>query len=260
MYEELTAALPDADAYLNRIGLAGYALPPTFDSLCTLMHAHLTHIPFENLDAWDRGEPPELGIPAIFDKIITHRRGGWCFELNALFQSLLQSLGFECYPVGGRVTIGRDYFPPVSHRTTVCVIDGQHYYCDVGFGSLHFRAPVALDGTPSPYGFYAAKSGEYTELWQSGDSPVRLLMFVDRPYEPVDYLFANYINSVKRGLPFRENLSVSIMTEDGHRKMLYNRTLKETDGARLICTSEIPDRSGISAVLAEQFGIGYPLI
>lgn len=259
MYEDFTAPLPDLGAYLERIGLAGCELPPTMDSLCALMHAHLTHIPFENLDAWDRGEAPLLGIPDIFDKVVIRRRGGWCFELNALFKALLDALGFETYTVGARVMVGRDYFPAVSHRGTVCLLDGKRYYCDVGFGDVLFRAPVPMDGSVSQFGFSAKQNGEYTEIWQGGEKPRRLVMFIDRPYEAVDFMFANYTNSVKPGLPFRENLYVSILTEDGHRKLLYNHVLKETEGGMLLSSCEAADRAGVSALLLEHFGIDYPL-
>ena len=84
-------------------------------------------------------------------------------------------------------------------------------------------------------------------------------MFIDRPYEAVDFMFANYTNSVKPGLPFKENLYASILTEDGHRKLLYNNLLKETEGGMLLSSCEAADRAGVSALLLEHFGIDYPL-
>ena len=45
MYEELYAPLPDAGAYLKRIGLGGEAPEPTVEWLDRLVHAHLATMP-----------------------------------------------------------------------------------------------------------------------------------------------------------------------------------------------------------------------
>ena len=80
--------------YLRRIGYDG----PTDGSaaaLAALQQAHLCTVPYENFDIL-RGQPLSLNPDALFEKIVTHRRGGYCFELNGLFGWLLKALG---YPV-----------------------------------------------------------------------------------------------------------------------------------------------------------------
>ena len=69
MYEELYSPLPDADAYLERIGLAGERPSPTAEWLDRLVHAQLTHIPFDAMDCWGRGDTPSLATEDLFDKI-----------------------------------------------------------------------------------------------------------------------------------------------------------------------------------------------
>lgn len=258
MYEEFYENLPDPGAYLKRIGLENMPLDRTVETLDQIIHAHLTHIPFENLDAWAGGKAPELGIPALFDKIVLHRRGGWCFELNALLHKLLEALGFEVYSVGARVTMGRSYFPAVSHHGVVCMLDGKKYYCDVGFGSLHFRGAVPMDGSVSPYGFRAVENGAYTEIWSCGENAMRVLMFEDRPYEMVDFMFANYTNATKPNLPFKANLSASIMTEDGGRVQLANYTLREFDAhGALLKEAAIDGKAALQEVLRERLFLDY---
>ena len=51
-------------------------------------------MPFENLDI-HRGVPIELAEPALLDKIVRRRRGGFCCELNGAFSALLSALGFD---------------------------------------------------------------------------------------------------------------------------------------------------------------------
>ena len=247
----------DLNAYLERIGLAGRELPPTAATVSAVIDAHLMHIPFETLDSWTTHEPPSLEIDAIIDKLVRHRRGGWCFEQNALLHAMLQALGFEVYPVGVRLTGIRGGTPAISHRGEVCVLDGKHYYCDVGYGGELFRSAVPLDGSVSPYGFFARQEGEYTALYKNPDSPEVVLKFVDHPYVTADFDYVNYALAARPGLPFREHLYVSILTPEGHRKLLFDLRMEETDGSETVSVTEVPDRSALAALLLEHFGIEF---
>ncbi len=80
-------------AYLARIGYTG-SQSPTAGVLRELQRAHLLTVPFENLDIHLK-RPIQLKETALFDKIVTRRRGGFCYELNGLFAHLLAELGFE---------------------------------------------------------------------------------------------------------------------------------------------------------------------
>src|SRR5258707_11985301 len=91
----------DVAAYLERIGYTG-PLAPSAGALRALHLAHLYTVPFENLDI-GLGRPLSLALPALFDKIVTRRRGGFCYELNGLFGWLLQSLGYSVTYLSARV-------------------------------------------------------------------------------------------------------------------------------------------------------------
>ena len=66
----------DVQAYLRRINYCG-ELAPTAATLRDLHRAHMLAVPFENLDI-HLGRPILLDGQALFDKIVTHRRGGFC--------------------------------------------------------------------------------------------------------------------------------------------------------------------------------------
>src|SRR5690348_16071792 len=83
----------DVAAYLERIG-ASRPAEPTLDALADLTLAHLYSVPFENLDI-AAGWPLSVELEAIYDKIVTRRRGGFCYELNGLFAWLLRKLGYD---------------------------------------------------------------------------------------------------------------------------------------------------------------------
>ncbi len=89
------------DAYLTRIGLT--ARPPaTLVGLTALHRAHLFAIPYENLDV-QFGRPVTIEIPAIYDKIVSRRRGGWCYEMNGILGWALGELGFNVTRATGAV-------------------------------------------------------------------------------------------------------------------------------------------------------------
>src|SRR5690625_504026 len=60
------------------------------------------YVPFENLDVMRR-VPIYLNLETIYEKIVTHKRGGYCYEVNGLFQWLLEAVGFDTYLVGATV-------------------------------------------------------------------------------------------------------------------------------------------------------------
>ena len=97
-----------------------------------LIHSQLTHIPFDAMDCWGKGETPSLAIDDLFDKIIVRHRGGYCFELNSLFCTFLRALGYETYIVVVHLLHG--FTPPPAHCAVVCIIDSEKYFCDVGYG------------------------------------------------------------------------------------------------------------------------------
>ena len=71
-------------AYLDRIG---YQEPrePTADALRQLHRACLLTVAFENLDIQlDRSIV--LSLSSLYNKVVLHRRGGFCSELNGLFE------------------------------------------------------------------------------------------------------------------------------------------------------------------------------
>src|SRR4051794_28531075 len=65
----------DLDRYLERIGLSGRP------SIAEVHRAHVTSIPFENLDPY-RGAVVSLALDDLARKLVDERRGGYCFEHN----------------------------------------------------------------------------------------------------------------------------------------------------------------------------------
>lgn len=143
------------DRYLQRIGLEPAvvrAAPRDGELLAQLQEAHVRTVPFENLaivgdpftDA--RGEGITLDVPTLYEKIVERERGGYCFELNGLFTSLLDALGYDVHRAAAMVVgEGGDPSPPANHHTILVTLDTPHIV-DVGVGSPQMRQPTPLSG------------------------------------------------------------------------------------------------------------------
>jgi arylamine N-acetyltransferase len=153
------------DSYLQRIGFGG-ELRADFESLCAIHAAHVQSVPFENLDV-QLGNPLTTDVLAAFGKIVTRRRGGWCYEQNAVLGWALAEAGFEVTRVAGAVM--RQVRGDASAASHLCLLvrtqDGpKTYLCDVGFGGSLLR-PVALAPAEHQSGPFAIQLRRLGDDW-----------------------------------------------------------------------------------------------
>ena len=134
----------DLDAYLTRVAMPAR---PTLDSigLGRLQLAHRLAIPFEDLDVV-LGRGIAIDSASVFAKLVTARRGGYCFEHNRLFLDALTELGFAARPVLARVWIAATEVPPLTHTFALVTIDGQAWIADTGFGGSYTPVLPLADG------------------------------------------------------------------------------------------------------------------
>lgn len=144
----------NAERYLERIGVDPASVTaPDRETLERLQRAHATSVPFETLaitgHPWDGrgGDGVVLDPETLYEKIVERRRGGFCYELNGLFSTLLAELGYEVDRLAGAVLQDGEPTPPANHLTSRVTLD-RAYIVDVGLGSLPIRRPLPLDGEP----------------------------------------------------------------------------------------------------------------
>ncbi|WP_078408718.1 arylamine N-acetyltransferase family protein [Priestia abyssalis] len=134
----------DKAAYLNRFA-AEKEKEATLDYLYHLQEQHMLHIPFENLDVIYQ-TPILLDVQRFYQKIVEHRRGGFCYELNGLFCWLLEQLGFDAHLISATVQKENGSWAlQDSHATLLVHLDKRTYLVDVGFGDS-VRKPIPLTG------------------------------------------------------------------------------------------------------------------
>ncbi len=133
----------DVGAYLKRIGLSE-GVEASVDGLERLQRAHMSCVPFENLDVFHhRGV--DTGVEWSVPKIVARGRGGWCYELNGAFAVLLEELGFVVKRLGATVLLSDEVSTVPDHLTIKVTLD-RRYLVDVGFGDSFIR-PLPLDST-----------------------------------------------------------------------------------------------------------------
>ncbi|MBX7084047.1 MAG: arylamine N-acetyltransferase [Nannocystaceae bacterium] len=258
---------PEIDAYLDRIGHRG-PIDPTLATLRSLVLAHVSTIPFENLDVL-LGRPIALDLPSVVRKLVHEQRGGYCFEHNGLLLHVLETLGFAVTPLSARVRLQRprDMTPPRTHMFLRVTIDGVPWMADVGVGGLSPTSPVRMDladeqpTAHEPRRLVAEDGRWFHQVLLRDDAGTAwhdVCEYTGESMPPIDREVANWYTSAHPQSHFRNRLLVARAGPDGRRHTLLDTvlTLRERDGTAARRTLTGPDE--LLAVLADVFGLRFP--
>lgn len=148
--------------YLTRIGFTGDPRPDRA-TLAALMQAQLQTVPFENLDQ-QLGIPVPTDVESAYTKVVENHRGGWCFELNALFRWALTEIGFEVQTLAAHVgDNGEARSTPADHMCLRVDCD-EPLLVDVGFGGSMIE-PIPLFQATSQQPPYTLTVTEEDDGW-----------------------------------------------------------------------------------------------
>ena len=273
MYEEFYYNIEDTEAYLRRIHMDPASFRPDREHLNELLYKHHRFVPFDNLNVWDKAEQPSLKIPDLFKKIVIDRRGGYCYEMNALLEAALRTLGYDCYGVEIRITRGRDFVPPFRHRGVVCILDGKKLFCDVGLGFKFFPECAEFNAGYNKSGYKVINNNGGCTLYELAEdgSDKEILWFPDKAVPAIDFLNPNICCSVDPASTFRTRFTAVIMTPEGYRKTLTcmepsphkltdeapTFTINVKDGKQVLSERTEKGTVAMSRILHEEFGIVY---
>ncbi len=246
-------------AYLERIGLA----PGTDPALAQVHRAHATTIPFENFDSFS-GRPVSLELGCLEDKIISARRGGYCFEHNLLLAAALDSLGGrEVSPMLARVRMGPEGSPrPLNHLVLhVTDRDGTAWLADVGFGGGGLLDPVPFEsGTEidqSGWRYRLVEDGPelVLQVFQDGDWS-DMYGFVPEPAPEVDIAVNNWYTATHPESPFVTGVMAGWRSPERclslfvyEQPVLIERPVGGASAMTEVGLEQVP------ALLAERFGL-----
>lgn len=242
---------PTADAYLARIGAARER--PSAAALASLMGAHLTTVPFENLSI-HLGEPISLAEADLLDKIVTRRRGGFCYELNGAFAALLRHLGYDLTMLAARVYGDAGAGPLFDHLTLRVDVDDAPWLVDVGFGRF-VVAPIRLDVPADQHDLAGVvrvvETAEGDLQIRVGDRPQ--LLVEQRPRVLVDFAPTCWFQQTSPDSHFTRSLTCSRPTGDHDRVTISDRLLISTVGGARTETTLGSDEE-VLAAYREHFG------
>ncbi len=248
----------DVTAYLQRINYHGPP-DPTATTLRDLQWAHLLAVPFENLDI-HLGRPILLDEVRFFDKIVSRRRGGFCYELNGLFAWLLRELGFDVTLLSARVAAGDGGFGPEFDHLILLVRLEERWLADVGFGDS-FRDPLRLD-EPGPQGqrqapgaYQITREGAVWKMLEK-DSQGKLVdgyQFTLQPRRLADFADMCRYQQTSPTSHFTQKRICSRATPAGRASLSDLRLIITTNGERH--EQELSGPGEYAAKLREYFGI-----
>jgi N-hydroxyarylamine O-acetyltransferase len=243
------------DAYLARIGYTG-PRTPSVETLQALHHAHFYNVPFENLDVVLK-RPIRLDPASLTQKIVVGRRGGYCFESNALFMYALQALGFTVSALAARVLWERvDPAPPArSHMLLMVELEEGFYLADVAFGGQTPPQPLKLVAgleqatTHEPYRLRRTEEGELDLQAHMAGQWGTLYRFTLHPQLPVDFEYANWFVSTHPDSFFVNNV-IAVMPSEGCRYTLFNREFRTRWPDGRVEELRLDDVESVAACLA----------
>jgi N-hydroxyarylamine O-acetyltransferase len=244
-------------AYFDRIGYSG-PQQATSETLHALHRLHPQVIPFENLDTL-LGRTPRLDLESVFAKLVSARRGGYCYEHNLLFRAVLDTLGFETTGLAARVLWNDPAgMMPRTHMMLLVETPDNTWLADVGFGSMTLSAPLLFDtgreqATPhEPFRLDLIERGDFLLQVKLGDAWRPIYRFDLEPQFPADYAMANHYVSTYPESIFVDHLIVARVMP-GQRQTLFDTTLTQrgdTESKR-----ELTNAEGLRGVLQDTFGL-----
>ncbi|WP_213762155.1 arylamine N-acetyltransferase [Caballeronia sp. dw_19] len=255
-------------AYFDRIGYSGPSRgsnrepqQATSETLHALHRLHPQAIPFENFDTL-LGRTPRLDLASVFAKLVSARRGGYCYEHNLLFRAVLDTLGFETTGLAARVLWNDPAgMSPRTHMMLLVETPDDTWLADVGFGSMTLSAPLLFDtgreqATPhEPFRLDLIERGDFLLQVKLGDTWRPIYRFDLEPQFPADYDMANHYVSTYPGSIFLDHLIVARVIP-GERQTLFDTTLTQRGNTE--STRELTSAAELRGVLQDTFGLALP--
>ncbi|WP_444909487.1 arylamine N-acetyltransferase family protein [Microbulbifer sp. TRSA005] len=248
--------------YLARIGYRN-KLALDLKTLRDILTQHIRTLPFENVTSF-LGSPVNIEMAAIEQKLVNQKRGGYCFEQNALLRAGLQQIGFAVTGLAARVLwqTPPGHQPAQSHMILLVKVGQVPYLVDAGFGSNTLTAPLRLDVSgpqSTPHGTYRlTQSGEdYLLEVKVHDAWHSMYSFDLRPRTAGDYKIANWFCSTHPESRFVEHLIATRAFPEGRHALLDRQlSYQPITGAKTVIM--LANVEELRKTLLSIFGIEVP--
>lgn len=250
----------NVEKYLSRIGLGGRTLNISAEDLSLLQRSHLLTVPFENLDIhWKR--PIVVDTVKFYEKIVEGKRGGFCYELNGLFNELFVSLGFKTRIISARVFNGIEHGPEYDHAAVIVTFKDEEYLADVGFGDftaepLRF---VLHEEQQDATGTFVIRrfDDEYLEVAKrDGDGWKSQYIFKDIARDLSEFAEMCDFQQYSPASHFTKGKLCSLMTENGRKTLTDKSYIVTQSGERI--ENSVSSESEFADIVLREFGMKKP--
>ena len=215
--------------YLEKLNIP-YPLEPSIENLKQLQYNHLINIPYENLSIL-YGHPISLDGDDLYEKIIIKGHGGFCFELNALYQWLLKALGYKVKSYYTRL-LGLPLEEQLNrHRLIKVDFNDGSYITDVGIRiglsryALQLKDNIIQTDGIAEYRFLQDDfHGWIMQQKQQGREWQNIFGFQAESQYEKDYIMPTFFCEKHPSSPFSKVPQMSIFPKGGH-VTIADRTL-----------------------------------
>jgi N-hydroxyarylamine O-acetyltransferase len=247
----------DAGNYLDRLKIFQIE-EANYSFLEKLQVSHLTTVPFENIDI-RYGRNIILDEEHLFNKIVVHKRGGFCYELNGLFRWLLGELNYNISIAAGRVYImSEDRFTSEFDHMALLVHLDKTYIVDVGFGDC-FRKPIAMpagtvEDVSGKYRVRTLNSNQNSYIIQKQEEGKwrPLYSFTTQPRQMADFIEMCKYNQTSPNSHFTQRTICTIATDAGRITLSDDSLTINQSGTKRKKTVTSQE---INEILCKYFGI-----
>lgn len=248
----------ELSAYLARIGHSG-PVRPDLATLKALHRAHLFAIPYENLDV-RLGRPGGIGAGHAFDKLVTGRRGGWCYEMNGLLAWALEEIGFPVTRLaGGVMRVERGDEVIGNHLVLKVDLDGEAWIADVGLGDGLIEPIPLIEGPHRVAGYDFRLERIDPRWWRLHNHDMGGAKSFDFTLEPAAPARLEAVCQFLRTSPdsiFTQAVLAYRFTPDGIVTLLGRVVRRVTPGRRADTLLANPEE--LVATLRSEFGLDVP--
>lgn len=248
--------------YFERIGLPrDIKIEKTELFLKALQFAHVTSVPYENLDILDEKEL-SLEWEDLYEKIVTRGQGGYCFEINGAISYILKKLGFEVKNYFARYLRGESEIPVRRHRVLAVTAEEGIFICDAGIGEKAPRLPLLLKE-----GLIQNQCGESYRFdkdeqlgWVLSDLHHgewrRFFSFTEEEQLDKDYSHASFWCEKHPASPFNKSPMIAMKTADG-RKTIDGNVFKVFSGDELVFSEVAANGKRLLQIMKQEFGLNW---
>lgn len=179
-------------AHLERLGLPA-DLPPTLETLVAVHRAHLTQVPYTNLDIM-LGRPPSVVPRRALDRLTALGRAGYCFHHNGVLETVLVDLGFAVVRRHGHVWTLPEQRDQTALNHLVLVVTGLpteanpggRWWPDVGLGEGPLDPVPLVEGAVDDGPFRFVVSDLTDDGWSFANDPTGSFTGLEVRDHPVD--------------------------------------------------------------------------